>query len=144
MGKYREDWLRRKGLMDPLSNEEKDAIVKREKEVKREEKPKEPKSQKRPKPKKVKAKALEPIGEDLCEKGYEEDGDGYLDEKIDRLLDDEEIKVGSFVETNRWLKSAELKGEDLWDTDGNLSRDPEDCPFVEDPSPSDPVEVEHV
>ena len=145
MEKYREDWLRRKGLLDPLSNEEKDAIVKREKEVKREEKPKEPKSQKRPKPKKVKAKALEPIGEEdyesQCEKGYEEAWDGYLDKKIDRLLDDEEIKAGSFVETKQWLKSAELNGEDLWDTDENLNRDPEDCPFVEHPSPSDPVNV---
>ena len=143
MEKYREDWLRRKGLLDPLSDEEKDAIVKREDEVKREEEPEEPKPQKRPKPKKVKAETSEPIGEEESESRWEKDREkdwrGYLDKKIDRLLDDAEIKAGSFVETNRWLDQEELKGGDLWDMDENLNKDPEDCPFEEDPSPSDPV-----
>ena len=81
------------------------------------------------------------IVEDLNEKKWDitqrtRDGESFrsnlatlardLDKKVARMLDDEEIKSGSFVEPGREFLPLGTKAKDLWDSEEDFNKDPED------------------
>ena len=138
MDKYREEWLKRKGLLDPLSDGEKEAVntfIIKDFHVKAAPKPWPSQEQF---PTKHDWKALDKkliaeaevrkeldIGEDDKEAEWDKNR-GHLDKKVDRMLDDEEIKSGSFVEPGREFLPLGTKAKDLWDSEEDFNKDPED------------------